>query len=118
MTTEKNPHARRQGWDQAIAEEREQCSNRRARVLAHPDIAQRLTDRPMSYARPDQWTGYIPPYLVSGEKVNSSPIRHQLVAICVAVNQREKDIAAGIPVPTVAPEPPDETPEPPEEEPV
>jgi hypothetical protein len=37
---------------------------RRASVLAHPDLAARLTQPPLNYARPDQWNGYIPPATV------------------------------------------------------
>ena len=40
-------------------------SDRRAAVLSHPDLAKRLTQPLFSYARPEQWTGYIPPAFVN-----------------------------------------------------
>ena len=38
---------------------------RREAVLRHEDLAKRLTQPPLNYARPDQWNGYIPPALVN-----------------------------------------------------
>lgn len=43
------------------AETHRRTQARRARVLAHPDLAARLCEPPLSYARPDQWNGYVPP---------------------------------------------------------
>ena len=58
----------------------------RAVVLRFPDIAAKLTEFPMSYARPEQWTGFIPPKWVtaphgSGWVLNDSPSRAALLAI-------------------------------------
>jgi hypothetical protein len=35
---------------------------RRARVLSYPDLARRLTEPPLNYRRPEDWTGWIPPH--------------------------------------------------------
>jgi len=77
---------------------RRECAARRARVLAHPDIAARLCDPPMRYTRPEVWTGFIPPNeipTISGWKRNESPIRKQLIAICKAVETRENELPEG-----------------------
>ena len=61
-------------------------AEQRAVVLRFPDIAAKLTEFPMSYARPEQWTGFIPPKWVtaphgSGWVLNDSPSRAALLAI-------------------------------------
>ncbi len=40
---------------------RRAAAERRRRVLAYPDLAERLTKRPLGFARPELWTGYVPP---------------------------------------------------------
>lgn len=53
-------------------------------VLAHPDLAARLTTPPCPSTSPDQWNGYIPPHMVLGKdrwQRNDSPQRVHLVAI-------------------------------------
>jgi hypothetical protein len=72
----------------------------KARVLAHPDIAARLTEPPMRYTRPDQWSGYIPPQWIAGAgdnpaegRLNTSPYRAQLVDIMTELVQRERQQA-------------------------
>lgn len=75
------------------------CAARRERVLAHPQIAARLTEKPLSYNRPDAWNGWIPPSLVeeagTGRMViNRSPRRRALIDICTAVLQAEDQEAA------------------------
>lgn len=69
----------------AVAEHAE----RRRLVLAHPDLAARLTQPPIGYREPAQWSGYIPPYMIEGPchagrntwTRNLSPVRVHLVAI-------------------------------------
>jgi hypothetical protein len=54
-------------------------------VLARPGVARRLTEPPFSLARPEQWTGFIPPYEVQrnhGWEINEAPIRRQIVLVC------------------------------------
>lgn len=79
-------------WGDPVEQEQQKCRDRRRRVLAHPDIAIRLTHPPMRYPSPEMWTGFIPPALISsgaGDKPNKSPIRKQLIAIVQAVADRE-----------------------------
>lgn len=49
-------------------------------VLSYPDIAERLCERPLNHARPEQWNGYIPPAYWQ-EKENDSPRRAALISI-------------------------------------
>lgn len=74
--------------EEESAEEREKCQARRARVLAHPDIAAELLKPPFSASNPLFWSGYIPPAYHMG-KHNDSPIRKQLIAVCNKVAERE-----------------------------
>jgi len=60
----------------------------RALVLKHPDLARRLvTD--LGYAKPEQWNGFIPPYLFNGS-VNDSPRRAIFVDIAAEALRRER----------------------------
>lgn len=34
---------------------------RRERVLRYPDLAKRLTEPPLGYKRPQDWSGWVPP---------------------------------------------------------
>lgn len=45
----------------ADIEGRTRAAHRRARVLAHPDIAEALTEPPLRYTTADKWEGHIPP---------------------------------------------------------
>lgn len=65
---------------------------RRAAVLRHPDLAERLTRKPLSLSTPDKWTGFVPPACREGkqqEQRNDSGYRAQLVAIVEAAQQRD-----------------------------
>ncbi len=53
----------------------------REAVLAHPDLAERLTQQPIGYVRPDQWNGFVPPETFPDKVLNDSPRRAALVAI-------------------------------------
>lgn len=55
-------------------------AERRRAVLAHADLAERLCEDPLNYARPDQWTGFIPPAMWN-QQPNTSPRRRALVEI-------------------------------------
>lgn len=74
-----------------VDEARQQAARRRARVLAHPDIAAQLTR--LGHERPDNWSDYVPPkiaYYADGTSpANDSPVRRELVAILNAVAERE-----------------------------
>lgn len=56
-------------------------------VLAHPDLAQRLTEQPLNYATPQQWTGFVPPEQWGGRR-NASPVRDALVEIVAEARRR------------------------------
>lgn len=77
-------------WESYAAEEHRKNQARRTRVLAHPDLAQRLCDRPYSLPTPEMWTGYVPPDLWR-ERHNDSPIRAQIIAVMNAVKAREDE---------------------------
>ncbi|GAB3213300.1 hypothetical protein GCM10027294_43570 [Marinactinospora endophytica] len=62
---------------------------RRAAVLAHPDLADRLTKHPLFYTRPEQWHGYIPPEQWHGVP-NNSPERAALVEIYDEALRRQR----------------------------
>lgn len=72
------------GIGDAVAAEKKR---RRAMVLAHPDLAERLTQPPLGFTRPEQWCGY-----VAGEvwqhRRNTSPRRAALVAIVTEAEAR------------------------------
>lgn len=83
--------ARTEGTDTA-------ARNRRL-VLAHPDLAQQLTEPPCKFTRPEAWTGYIGPKWTEGRhgelRLNDSPYRQQLVDILAAAHARlRKETAA------------------------
>lgn len=82
-------------WEPMRAQARAAAQARRARVLAHPDLADRLTEQPLSYTRPDQWNGYVPPDTDAiptggGYVRNDSPRRAVLVDICAEALRREQ----------------------------
>lgn len=88
----------RELWQPALSTATARCAERRRRVLSHPDLAELLTLPPLDYARPDQWTGYVPPALWGDErqpdgtfldKRNTSDRRAALVAICAEAHARE-----------------------------
>ncbi|MDT0302933.1 hypothetical protein [Streptomonospora wellingtoniae] len=67
---------------------------RRRLVLRHPDLAARLCEQPLAFARPEQWTGYIAPALDQiGESMlarrNESPFRAQAAALYEEALRRE-----------------------------
>lgn len=62
---------------------------RRRLVLKHPDLAARLCEKPLGYARPEQWTGYIAPEVFETGARNDSPFRAQAVGIYEEALRRE-----------------------------
>lgn len=93
-------------WQDAIAERKRESAARRARVLAHPDLAQQLTEPPLRLTNPLCWNRFVPPQRLSEEtctqcerdsrrctrphrsRVNDSPVRRQLVAIATEAMSR------------------------------
>lgn len=66
------------------AEARDQCAERVALVRQYDDLAKRLTQPPLRFARPEQWNGYLPPRMTpvaGGFAYNDSPKRVHLVAL-------------------------------------
>jgi hypothetical protein len=96
-------------WRAAKAASKRDSETRRARVLAHDDLAQRLTAPPLRLSAPARWSGWIPPRTLAEEscahcgpcgdrrcrdrphraRVNDSPIRRQLVEIASEAMARE-----------------------------
>lgn len=80
-------------WHVAREAAREQRIEQRKLVMRYPDIAARLCSAPLKYAKPEQWTGYIPP-AYDGERedgttpVNTSPVRVQLMALLEEAAER------------------------------
>ncbi len=80
---------------------RSEAASRRKRVLAHPDLAKLLTERPLGFQRPEQWNGYVPPASgfwgrlsrpsdVPVEVPNNSPAYFALCELGRAVAERER----------------------------
>lgn len=96
-------------WREAKAESKKESKARRARVLAHKDLTDRLSAPPLRLSNPQRWTGWIPPRLLAEEscahcgpgghrrcrdqphraRINNSPIRQQLVEIATEAMSRE-----------------------------
>lgn len=68
--------------------------SRKALVLRHEDLAERLTQPPIDFSRPDCWTGYLAPELLPSGARNTSPIRAALIAIVAEAEKRATSRAA------------------------
>lgn len=79
-----------------MARAKAENAERRRRVLAHADLAARLTLPPYRLRSPEMWTGFVPPRIWQGQ-MNPSPIRRQLIEIAAEAYRRE----AGQQVPPV-----------------
>ena len=90
---------RRQGdlialMKQARAAAHAENTRRRALVLRHPDLAERLTQPPISHTTPQHWTGYVPPEydapsVGGGQPINTSPARRALAALVAEAEARD-----------------------------
>jgi hypothetical protein len=80
------------------AEARTRNEQRKAAVLAHPDLAARLLDKPLALERPEQWTGYLAPTHNPSGAPNRSPVREQLAALIA-----EAEARAARPAPAATP---------------
>lgn len=67
-------------------------------ILRYPDLAQKLTEPPLNYARPEQWRGFVPP-AVCEQRLNTSPERGALVELIQEAYRRD---AENTPIPTTA----------------
>lgn len=66
-----------------------ECADNRAAVLAYDDLAAMLTKPPLSYARPEQWNGYVPPRTDANGTLNTSRRRVALVALVQTARSRK-----------------------------
>lgn len=71
-----------------MAEARRAAAYRRGLVLRYPDLAERLTEPPVKLARPDVWTGYIPPATDCVGALNTTPCRPALLALVAEAERR------------------------------
>ncbi len=95
---------------QAEAKSRAATAARRERVLGFPDLAARLTEKPLNYPQPGMWSGYVPPHedayaipeplhanghpnarnkMTEPSGVNDTKRRAALVDICAEAMRRE-----------------------------
>lgn len=73
---------------QQLAGAKARSERRRALVLGHEDLAQKLTEQPLRIPRPDLWDGSMPPEMFNGER-NDSPRRPALLALVAEAERRE-----------------------------
>jgi hypothetical protein len=89
-------------WEPLRVQGKARAEERRTRVLAHRDLADQLTRPPLSYARPEQWNGYVPPRLLRDARpigsrapellaVNDCPRRAVLVELCAEALRRDRE---------------------------
>lgn len=77
------------------AEAREANEVRRACVLKHEDLRERLCQQPLNFARPEQWSGYVAPKTDPAEaggqsRINTASRRAALVEISAEALRREQ----------------------------
>jgi dihydroorotase len=65
-------------------------AHRRGLVLAHADLAAKLTEQPLNFSQPERWTGFIPPATLCTGALNTSPVRPALLALVYAAEQRQQ----------------------------
>jgi hypothetical protein len=75
-------------WKAETARASETCARRKALVLRYPDLAERLTEPPLSYARPECWNGGLGTGSDWAGRPNTSPSYLQLAAIVAEAEQR------------------------------
>ena len=65
-------------------------ATRRAAVLAHPELAVKLTQDPLNFSTPEKWAGYIPPALTCTGALNTTPRRPALLALVAEAERRAR----------------------------
>jgi hypothetical protein len=70
------------------ARAKRECERRKRLVLSYPDLAERLTEPPLSYARPECWNGGLGTGSDWAGRPNTSPSYLQLAAIVADAEQR------------------------------
>lgn len=88
MTSANTPETRVDQFARIRQAKTAEIADRRRRVLAHPDLAARLTERPLDYTKPEQWNGYIPPEYWAQAR-NNCPRRAALLQLLADVRERE-----------------------------
>lgn len=78
----------RRKYGMAFRNAHQRAADRKARVAAHPDLAERLR-RALRYRTFDQWTGFVPPTRDAEGNLNPSPVRAELIAILREIARRE-----------------------------
>lgn len=73
---------------QGMATGRGERERRTALVLGYEDLAQRLTEPPLAYARPDCWNGGLGTDEIQDGRPNRSPRYRQLAEICAEAERR------------------------------
>lgn len=68
---------------------RTQAAQRRALILRHPDLAQKLTEQPINCPTPELWDGALPPEMWREER-NDSPRRPAILALITEATRREQ----------------------------
>ncbi len=71
-----------------MAAARTEAAHRRGLVLRHPDLAAKLTERPIGYSTPDKWNGYIPPATDCTGAMNTARCRPALLALVAEAERR------------------------------
>ncbi|MEU7416744.1 hypothetical protein [Streptomyces antibioticus] len=78
-----------------MADAQRAAAHRRALVLRHPDLAEQLTKPPINHARPDVWTGYIPPATDCTGAINTAACRPALLALIAEAKRRTAPVQKG-----------------------
>ncbi|MGW7001339.1 hypothetical protein ACWGCW_00580 [Streptomyces sp. NPDC054933] len=65
-------------------------AHRRGMVLAHRDLAAKLTAPPLEFPTPEAWTGFVPPATTCTGAINTAPTRAALVAIVAEAERRAR----------------------------
>lgn len=72
---------------QHMAAARVECARRRGLVLRYPDLAAKLTERPLRFTTPEHWNGFIPP-ATWNQALNTTPGRPVLLALVAEAEKR------------------------------
>jgi hypothetical protein len=70
-----------------MAASRVENERRRRMVLRYPDLAQRLTEKPLQWSAPEKWTGFVEPETWGG-RPNRSPGRKVLLELIEEAERR------------------------------
>lgn len=74
---------------QHMDEARRVAAYRRGLVLRYSELAAKLTEYPISFAKPEQWNGFIPPATTCTGAMNTARCRPALLALVAEAEQRD-----------------------------